>query len=968
MISSSPIESPPNSVHRSSSIPARSAKRTYSRRVSAHQEKRKAEIEAAKRDSDDSTGDEVEALTAPISDGSTNARVLALSARDGSPTSRRRKQTRRGHSEEKPKDDEIMLEQTSPSQSQLRRAGARRTRSSSSLMSSPPPSRSPSPSPPPTKKAKVNLSNTPPLHQLVRPRLQSRVVPKRQNTAPNVTIDPPASSPARAIDSSAPSTPPRHTRTLSGPSTPRSSPKDLSALFAAVSPRKDSPNSPASQREDYFGTIAQRSSLGRPGGRRMLTKTQSMGAAPVTPSKTEKQSEGLGDGDGSPFGWNVSPADPSTPSRSIRMTQSMPESPTKSSPRAGESTSTALLIPAPAASGQTSSGGRAKRTYGRTRTILAEAPQGGTDPVRRDIDENDHASNSPPQASYAELREKFEVDNTIEPSGSGSGNLMSEFLLAKAPQTVSDMRSRGEHRRFTDELGYLVDGIADPTTGVSFKRSSILDILNNMQDGSWLIKMKICGQVERVWDRLHAARGEEGDEPGKDSLARFVSDEMSKWSARQVYQGKGDRCCAKATENRSDNSATPVIIRSACTGLPMLRELTTSWASKSTTRRQAATIVAAACQGELWSIVEPYIVEGNILLKMTRTLASEVKLFSDRFDLYEKGLDLLHSEEQPDFGYIAQILLVISKIINNSLDQREVLLQQYREVIESLVDVAIGASEQIFTSDSQDSNGAIRCSAHAIQLLANLSNVSSDSAKVVGQANGAPTCFARLMLQRSKIVSTDLQDAQDEPEESMQTEIDPDERDGPLHDIDMNKQMMSENEFLCVILALLTTSALSGKESSQSISATRIGANCVGKRACLRRCQCRDAVTLREHLANLYAKYVVDDEDPMSSVLTGYLALLLSKLLAATPTLNEDVLRPLPGFTQKDKLDGLLSSLRELNNLQSIMQKSIKNLLPKGVSTDDVGTMEVAMVEEEADAVDEAIREMEVLLGSNLSS
>jgi hypothetical protein len=52
-----------------------------------------------------------------------------------------------------------------------------------------------------------------------------------------------------------------------------------------------------------------------------------------------------------------------------------------------------------------------------------------------------------------------------------SSNPAKEFLLARAPQTVSDMRSKGENRRFMDELGYLIEGLGDPSASISSKRS-----------------------------------------------------------------------------------------------------------------------------------------------------------------------------------------------------------------------------------------------------------------------------------------------------------------------------------------------------------------------------------------------------------------------------------------------------------------------------------------------------------------
>lgn len=44
-------------------------------------------------------------------------------------------------------------------------------------------------------------------------------------------------------------------------------------------------------------------------------------------------------------------------------------------------------------------------------------------------------------------------------------------MLARAPQSVNDMRSKGENRRYMDETGYLLDSIVDPGASKGLKRS-----------------------------------------------------------------------------------------------------------------------------------------------------------------------------------------------------------------------------------------------------------------------------------------------------------------------------------------------------------------------------------------------------------------------------------------------------------------------------------------------------------------
>lgn len=117
--------------------------------------------------------------------------------------------------------------------------------------------------------------------------------------------------------------------------------------------------------------------------------------------------------------------------------------------------------------------------------MLAEIPNGNDSPASgiSSIGEQDVV-----KESYAELRKQFEVDNSGDDSGQGNLMLVSwhafailievlfstdqqDLLAVRGGQTVSDLRSKGENRRFMDELGYLVDPILDPSTSMGLKRS-----------------------------------------------------------------------------------------------------------------------------------------------------------------------------------------------------------------------------------------------------------------------------------------------------------------------------------------------------------------------------------------------------------------------------------------------------------------------------------------------------------------
>jgi len=54
--------------------------------------------------------------------------------------------------------------------------------------------------------------------------------------------------------------------------------------------------------------------------------------------------------------------------------------------------------------------------------------------------------------------------------------MIQALLIARAPQSANDMRSKGENRRFMDETGYLLDGIEDESATKGFRRARYVEL------------------------------------------------------------------------------------------------------------------------------------------------------------------------------------------------------------------------------------------------------------------------------------------------------------------------------------------------------------------------------------------------------------------------------------------------------------------------------------------------------------
>lgn len=135
----------------------------------------------------------------------------------------------------------------------------------------------------------------------------------------------------------------------------------------------------------------------------------------------------------------------------------------------------AILVQPSVPEGQ-GSGGRAKRVYGRNRTVVAEQEEESQEAPTLEETLN--------KESYADLRKRYEVDSgsadvsadllSVSPSPYQiqiSRLISKGALAARPPESVNDMRSKGGNRRYMDETGYLLDGIIDEGASKGFKKS-----------------------------------------------------------------------------------------------------------------------------------------------------------------------------------------------------------------------------------------------------------------------------------------------------------------------------------------------------------------------------------------------------------------------------------------------------------------------------------------------------------------
>ncbi|GLB41610.1 putative wings apart-like protein regulation of heterochromatin [Lyophyllum shimeji] len=190
------------------------------------------------------------------------------------------------------------------------------------------------------------------------------------------------------------------------------------------------------------------------------------------------------------------------------------------------------------------------RTYaGKSRSFLVEIPASSLDPLAP----NQHEDEFSTRESYASLRSRWGVDNSeddpyptnLSPTRSDSTSTpngtptKSRRRKAKAQQeaevrvqvalpngmmnplkSITELRSKGESRRFLDEVGYLFEGM-DASVGIGLRRASALEITTKLCDADFARKAKAADFLNRAWDVFWEAGAGRGEDKILDTILAF---------------------------------------------------------------------------------------------------------------------------------------------------------------------------------------------------------------------------------------------------------------------------------------------------------------------------------------------------------------------------------------------------------------------------------------------------------------
>ncbi|KAF5386684.1 hypothetical protein D9615_001914 [Tricholomella constricta] len=183
------------------------------------------------------------------------------------------------------------------------------------------------------------------------------------------------------------------------------------------------------------------------------------------------------------------------------------------------------------------------RTYaGKSRSFLVAVPASS---LAADEGEDEYTA----RESYASLRSRWGVDNSEDdpypsilsptrsdststpggtPSRSGRGKTKAQQAaplpngMMNPLKSITELRNKGESRRFLDEVGYLFEGMHS-TVGIGLRRASALEITTKLCDADFSRKAKAADFLSRAWDVFGEAGAGKGEDKILDTLLAFFA-------------------------------------------------------------------------------------------------------------------------------------------------------------------------------------------------------------------------------------------------------------------------------------------------------------------------------------------------------------------------------------------------------------------------------------------------------------
>ncbi|KAF9239241.1 hypothetical protein BU15DRAFT_74666 [Melanogaster broomeanus] len=306
------------------------------------------------------------------------------------------------------------------------------------------------------------------------------------------------------------------------------------------------------------------------------------------------------------------------------------------------------------------------RTYaGSSRSFLVAVPLPGAGPSKNIQDDTDM------HESYADLRTRWGVDNSEDDPRPDRHDPATPRHLRRDPTitdlaqpslpagmmndllSITELRSKGESRRFLDEVGYLFEGL-DGCSAMGLRRASALELVSKLCDPDFNRRAKASDFYVSIWDKFSASRAGASDKIFDATVTFFaalaardphtlmdVAQRNEFISAIVEILGsldhKKDVLALVFASGRDADLKAHGILRTEILPLKSLAEVVSKESHLCSTNQPSARFFISHALAAL----PPSILAVQHLTVLLTSLRTELSLLEPRIMAYESGLQLL---------------------------------------------------------------------------------------------------------------------------------------------------------------------------------------------------------------------------------------------------------------------------------------------------------------------------------------
>ncbi|CAL1709185.1 unnamed protein product [Somion occarium] len=569
--------------------------------------------------------------------------------------------------------------------------------------------------------------------------------------------------------------------------------------------------------------------------------------------------------------------------------------------------------------------------------------------------------------SYSELRARWGVDNSddnpwplVSPDTSPGDKSKRKGKSKQIPapplpngmmndlKSISELRSKGETRRFLDDMGYLFEGL-DPKGAMGVRRGSALEIVTKLCDSEFARKAKAADFLSHAWEVLRGAGAGNGDKVLDTILVFFAA--LAARDPRDLVDlaSKSDFISVLFEQlGALDRDNDPLWLISCGMSDAELKRAGISKAEKTSltalhtmVRKKSALfdhvdiISNRLLVSSALSALSPSAYSSSQLPTLLHSLSAELQPISSRISSYTSGFSLFPPLTPASHLHTPSLLHIDNclRLLDSSLlgrwadsdnpvldDLRHISSRRIKELSSKLISLCVAADIASRVPEQRDLKMiAHGCMESLFRVLINLTDDNFEWCQKILEDSMAIKAVVRIVMMSHRqhmalAMKKEADELQDEDAEA-----------------DTAAQLLDR---LCLALGLLTNLVQVSDAAKVALRDIFIDPRCSGKRGCITSCRCSSRLNGVQCLTQVYIEHC-KSEDSLELMMRGHIAILLGLLIKNDRENQKIILSALPGSSNRNRLTSLIENAREFALFYAEFAKKVNATVEASNEDDD---------------------------------